>query len=244
MIAIGASTWLASSPPRVAATQADPASHWQAANQAYRAGEFSAAAAGYRALLVNHDDPRLEANLAAALWRADERGAALGHYRRALARAPRALAIHADYRRLRAELNDPPDGLTAAGARLAQVRRDELLAALLAVSLATWAAAVTARRARRPRLARLARRLRATGAVGVVVVGALVAAHAWTVGRPDQGVLIRPAALAAAPGGAPFTTLPEGLVAELRGRSGGAWRVRAEGYPAGWVATDLILPLH
>lgn len=213
------------------------AAAWREANLAYRAGDLAAATRTYEVLASRYDDPRLEANLAASLWRRGRRGEALAHYRSALALAPRNGAIHREERSLWNELGRPArNGQTARA--LAAMRLDEVLLALLAAS---WLAAAAMA------LARSRHRVRPVGraAAAIVVAMALAAAlHALAIERPERAVAGAGAELRAVPDGEPIATLPEGAVVEILERAPEGWRVRAAGLPAGWVAPDRIVPLH
>lgn len=218
----------------LASTSAESA--WRAANRAYRAGDMSAAAAGYEALAARRTDPRIEANLAAALWRQGRRGEALARYRQALVLAPRDAAIRADERRLWNELDRPPQPGPPARA-LAALRLDEVLMALL---VSSWAAALGIALARRDRRARPA----AAAALAAAALLAIFAAlHAIAIERPRSGVATAGAQLHAAPGGERIALLPEGALVRVLERAPDGWRVRASGLPAGWVAPEKIVPL-
>lgn len=209
---------------------------WSEANRAYRAGDVVSAAAGYRALAERHADPRIEANLAAALWRQGRKGEALARYREALALAPRDPAIRADERRLWNELGGPPD-LGSAARALAAVRLDEILIALLAAS---WSAALAVALARHDRRARPA----AAFCLAVTLLLAMAAGvHALAIEAPRRGIATAGAELHAAPGGERIDALPEGAVVRVLERAEDGWRVRASNLPAGWVAPDRIVPL-
>jgi tetratricopeptide (TPR) repeat protein len=213
------------------------ATAWGEANQSYRAGDLATAVRGYEALSASYDDPRLEADLAAALWREGRRGEALARYRSALALAPRNGAMRSDERRLWNELGRPPQNGPLERV-LGLVRLDELLAALLAASWLT-AGAVAASRVRS-----FARPV-ARGAIAAIVALALAAAlHAWTIERPERAVATDGAELRASPGGEPIASLPEGAVVRVLERGAEGWRVRSADLPAGWVAPDRIVPLH
>jgi len=230
---------LATALPLVAGTASadDPVSAWREANRAYRAGDFRAATAGYRALLRDHADPRLEADLAAALWRSGERGEAVGRYRRAMDLDPRNEVVRRDLARLERELGDPPDATPAGADLLGRIRREEILLALLLVN------AVTAGLATRHGL----RRGRTTLLAGSIVVTAGVAAAAVlygpVVGLGDRGVATAEVEIAARPDGPVIGRLPEGSVIEVLERRPGTWRIRVPGRPAGWVAAERIFRL-
>lgn len=214
---------------------ADPAADraaWEAANRAYRAGDFAAAAAGYGALLAATEDPRLRADRAAALWRAGERGSAVAEYLRALRSAPREAGVRADLARLRGELGDPPAGSAPPGP-LAWVRLDEILAALLVVS-ALAAGAVAATRGRRAVVG---------GSLAAIAAIALLAAIRAATEPADLAVAAAPAAIAGRPGGPPMAELAEGAVVDVLERARNGWRVRVDGRPAGWVAPEILVPL-
>ena len=214
----------------------DPIAIWSEANRALRAGDVAAAVRGYEALSERFDDARIEANLAAAHWRAGRRGEALASYRAALLLEPRNAAIRRDATRLWTELGRPPrDGALARA--LAHARLDELLLALLVANAMTAAAVLAARR--RPARALLA----AAACATTVLLAGAAALHAWTIERPERAVAAAGAELDAAPGGAPIAALPEGSVVEVLERADAASRVKAAGLPAGWVAADRIVPL-
>jgi hypothetical protein len=211
-------------------------SAWRASNEAYRRGDMVAAANGFEALTQSHTDPLLEANLAAALWRQGRRGEALARYRASLALAPRDPTIRRDEERLWTELGRPPR-IEQPGRVLAAVRLDELLLLLLGAS---WLALGTAALARaRPR----ARPAAAAAAAIVVALAATATLHAMTVERPVRAIAAAGAELRAAPGGEAIGSLPEGAVVRVLERAPEAWRVRASGLPAGWVAPDRMAPL-
>jgi hypothetical protein len=218
------------------AERASVRTRWSDANGAYREGDMAAAAAAYASLAARYEDPRLAANLAAALWRQGRRGEALARYREALALAPRDRAIRADERRLWNELGRPPD-LGAPARALAAVRLDEILVALLAAS---WAAALGFAVARRDRRARPA----AATLVGATLVLAVFAGlHAVAIESPRRGIAAAGAELRAVPDGERIAALPEGALVRVLERAPSGWRVRAAGLPAGWVAPDRIVPL-
>ncbi len=215
---------------------ASAAAVWSEANRAYRAGDMAAAAAAYEELAARHADPRIEANLAAALWRQGRRGEALARYREALALAPRDPAIRADERRLWIELQRPPRFGPPERA-LAAVRLDEILLALL---VASWVAAVGTALARRHR------RARAVAAVALATAALLAmtaALHAIAIEGTRHGIATAGAEVHAAPGGERIAALPEGALVRVLERAPDGWRVRASGLPAGWVAPDRIVPL-
>jgi hypothetical protein len=210
---------------------------WSEANRAYRAGDMAAAAAAYETLAERHADPRIEANLAAALWRQGRRGEALARYRGALALAPRDPAIRADERRLWNELGRPPD-LGRPARALAAVRLDEILVALL---VASWVAALGLAFSRRDRRARPA-------AGGLIAIAGLLAfaagLHAIAIEGPRRGIATAGAELHAAPDGERIAALPEGALVRVLERAPAGWRAGASGLPAGGVAPDRIVPLY
>ena len=209
---------------------------WRAANEAYRAGDYGAASDGYAALAGRRSDPRLEANLAAALWRQGRRGESLARYHAALALAPREGAIRDDARRLWLELERPPQA-GALPRALALFRLDELLLALLVGSLLALGAVALAR-------GRASFRPAAGALVGVAVgIGLAALLHAWTIERPDRAVAAAGAEILASPGGEPIAPLPEGTLVRVLEREPAGWRVDPPGQPAGWVAPDRIVPL-
>ncbi|HUF89102.1 MAG TPA: BatD family protein [Gemmatimonadota bacterium] len=215
----------------------DPAvAAWRAANEAYRTGDFGAAARGYAALAGRRSDPRIEANLAAALWRQGRRGEALARYHDALALAPREGAIRDDARRLWLELERPPQA-SALARGLGLFRLDELLLALLAASLLGLGTVALARR-------RVSLRPAAGALLGVAAgIGLAALLHAWTIERPDRAVATAGAEILASPGGEPIASLPEGALVRVLEREPDGWRVDPPGQPAGWVAPDRIVPL-
>ena len=209
---------------------------WKDANDAYRAGDMAAAAAAYASLAERYEDPRIAANLGAALWRQGRRGEALARYREALALTPRDRAIRADERRLWNELGRPPQ-LGAPARALAAVRLDEILIALL---VASWAAALAIALAGRARRARPAA---ATALAATVLLALGAAVHAIAIEGARRGIAAAGAELHAAPGGKRIDALPEGALVRVLEQAPDGWRVRASGLPAGWVAPDQIIPL-
>ncbi|MGH7571582.1 MAG: BatD family protein [Gemmatimonadota bacterium] len=201
---------------------------WDRANAAYRAGDFERAIALYADLATRHDDPHLEADLAAALWRADRRGEAVVHYQRALASEPRNDSMRADLERLRADLG-LARGQSATDV-LKRARLDELLWLLLAAATIGFVAFATTGGGRKIGLAVLA---------GTALIATTVAARAW-IGSREMAVALRPVAVAAAPGGAPIVELAEGAEVRVLEAGDTSWRVRAPGRPAGWVPAGAV----
>ncbi|HUP00357.1 MAG TPA: BatD family protein [Gemmatimonadota bacterium] len=240
-----ASTALASTGPAAGETDPPAVDRWKAANQAYRSGAFGPAAEAYRSLLRSTPDPRLEADLAAALWRFGERGEAVLHYHHALRLAPRSGVIRGDLARLRTELGNPPRAGSGLQLALDRFRLDEILAALLTANTLAFGLVVAAARRRR------GRGLALGGVTLVVALAALAAVAAHTRSATLLGVALRPAVMTAEPangsdvhGGPPaLGSLAEGSVIEILDRSSTGWRIRAPGAPAGWVASDRIVPL-
>ena len=215
----------------------DAGTAWSEANRAYQAGEMTVAVRGFEALSARFDDARIEANLAAALWREGRRGEALARYRAALLLAPRSGAVRRDAARLWTELGAPPrEG--ALGRALGFARLDELLLALVVANGIALAAVIAVRRGRAPTL------VAAIPCGGVLLLAAAAALHAWAIERPDVAVAKAAAEIQAAPGGAEVASLPEGALVHVLERGEVSWRVKAAGLPAGWVAPDRIVPLH
>lgn len=211
-----------------------PRAAWVEANRAYRAGAFDDAAARFEELLTASPDPRLEANLAAALWRGGDRGSAVVHYRRALELAPRDRSIRSDYERLRAELGNPPDATRGVERALGWIRVDEAVLVLLMASVA-GAVSVAATR----------RRARARGWVvaSLLVVGGVAAVRAWETDGSLAAALID-AEIRSSITGEAIAVLREGSVVEVLEIREARARVRTPGVPAGWVATSAIAHLH
>lgn len=210
-----------------------PGAEWAAANRAYRSGDFRAAAAGYSALLEDHDDPGLAANLAAARWRTGDRGGAVAAYLRGLQLDPRHPRLREDLAELRREMGNPPTGPAPAVPGLDRVRLDELFLALLLANGLAFAVVLGGRGRRWP------------GLVGVLLVAAsatLVGLRAHFPERP-LGVALTTVPVSAGTSAEAIGRVPEGAVVELLERGGARWRIRAEGTPAGWVAADRIAPL-
>lgn len=208
-----------------------PRATWELANVAYRAGDFEGAAGTYRDLAARYPDPHLEADLAAALWQAGRRGEAILHYRRALALAPREAGVRSDLERLRAGLGLPEE--RAWEGLLDRARLDELLWILLGTSALGFVVFAAGRGARKVAVPVLA---------VIVLVGTVTAARAWREGH-DHAVAIRPAVIAATPGGAGIATVPEGATVRVLGRGPEGWRVRPSRGPAGWVRSDHVEPI-
>jgi len=219
-----------------ASVSAEAEAAWSQANRAYRAGDMAAAAGVYEKLAERYADARIEANLAAALWRQGRRGEALARYREALVLAPRDPVIRADERRLWNELGRPPE-LGAPARALGVVRLDEILVGLL---VASWAAALGFALARRdPRARPVAGAALAIAALLAVSAGL----HAVAIEGPRRGIATAGAELHAAPDGERIAALPEGALVRVLERTPDGWRVRTSGLPAGWVAPDRIVPL-
>jgi tetratricopeptide (TPR) repeat protein len=91
----------------------DPAAVLSRANEAYAAGDFRSAAAGYRALLAaGHRHALLHYNLGNAYLRQGELGRAIASYRRAAAGAPRHQDVRANLAYARKNARDavaPPE---------------------------------------------------------------------------------------------------------------------------------------
>ncbi|MDX1661316.1 MAG: BatD family protein [Gemmatimonadota bacterium] len=220
-----------------AAREISPRERWEAANQAYREGDFDTALALYDQLGEVTPDPRLEADRAAALWRSGREGLAVAAYLRSIDLAPRAWRVRADLADLRADLGDPP-GHDPSGPRfLEYVRLDEWLAGLLFLSWGAFAAALIGPRSRAGEAG--ARVLVA----GFVILAGLAGVDA-AASTETLGVVRAEATIRARPAGPTIATAPEGAVATLLERSDRGWRVRVGELPAGWVATDRIVPLH
>jgi tetratricopeptide (TPR) repeat protein len=217
--------------PAMAGQRASPEaarSAWEAANAAYRAGDFERAAAVFGELAARHRDPHLEADLAAALWRAGRPGEAVLHYRRALALAPRETVIRSDLERLRTGLALPDE--RAWTDVLERVRLDELLRVFLGASALGFVAFAAGRGGRKVAVPVL---------LAIALVGAVTAARALREGL-DLAVAVRPTVIASAPGGAGIEPLPEGSTVQVLERDPRGWRVRPPGGPAGWApALDL-----
>lgn len=208
-----------------------PEEVWERANAAYRAGEFERAIPLYRELAERHADPLVEADLAAALWRADRRGEAVVHYRRALAIEPRNAALRADLERLRAELGlDRPSGWTAL---LERARLDELLWILLTASTIGFVAFAASGGRRGVALPVL---------VGTALVAAAVAVRGWNASRP-VGIALHPVPVTATPGGPAIVDLREGIEVRILERGEEAWRIGTPDGPAGWIPAGSVAPI-
>lgn len=234
--------------PPFAPTPAAARAAWQAGNDAYRAGDFGAAARLYPLILETWADPRLEADLAAALWRGGRPGAAYAHYLHALALDPHASEVRSDAARLRSELGHPPDARGPLDRALGRASLDDLLALVLALNGGAFVAFLFSRRRPVTGSGRGPRRVAHAVLVLLLLAVAATALHAWTVGRPAWAVagdrapiLAGPAVSDAAP---PIGWLPAGSVARVLERGANAWRIHAPGHPAGWVARARIVPLH
>ncbi len=212
---------------------ADPRAEavWERANAAYRTGEFERAISLYRGLVTRHADPRLQANLAAALWRAGRRGEAVVHYRRALVVEPRNASLRADLGRLRTELGlESRPGWTGL---LEWVRLDELLWVLLAATTVGFVAFAGTGGRKRVALPVLA---------GTTLIAAAVVVRAWAGSRP-LAIALRPAQMAATPGGAPIVEMVEGAEVQVLERGETSWRIRVPQGHGGWVPADAVEPV-
>jgi tetratricopeptide (TPR) repeat protein len=144
----------------------DPVRALTRANEAYEAGDFAGAIAGYRALIDGgHDHPLLHYDLGNAYLRDGDLGRAIASYRRAAAGAPRDQDVSANLAYARRSARDavaPPEPpvvwrtvfawhyvLSRAEVWIAVVALNALLWSLLALRLwrraeaLTWAAVVT-----------------------------------------------------------------------------------------------------
>jgi tetratricopeptide (TPR) repeat protein len=165
LVAGAAPAWAQDADVKVVAA-GDPAQTLSRANDAYGAGDFAAAIAGYRALLDSgHDHPLLHYDLGNAYLRHGELGRAIASYRRAAAGAPRDQDVSANLAYARKSARDavaPPEApmvwrtvfawhytLSRSELWTAVVVLNALLWSLLALRLwrhheaLTWAAVVT-----------------------------------------------------------------------------------------------------
>lgn len=224
-----------------AAPAGDAAARLDAAGEAYRAGDFAAAARGWEALLAEGlESPTLHLNLGNARFRLGRRGAAIASYARALrldpddadARANLALARAANVDRLVGER--PPPLLQ----RLAALVSDRVaVASFGAAWLVLWGALAAWRRA--PGRARGALAAAAVlGAVGSVAAGLVLAGKAASA-RTAAAVVVAassPVREAPEPALRPIFELHEGTelrVLEVRGETA---RVLLANGLEGWVA--------
>jgi hypothetical protein len=245
LLAIAGASVLGAQPagaPEFAPTAIEARGAWQAANDAYRTGDFASAARLYALILETWADPRLEANHAAALWRSGRPGAASAHYLHALALDPHATEVRSDAARLRAVLGDPPDARGAVARAVGRMTLGELLVVMLMLDALAFAVFLLARR--RSRL----RPVFAALVALLVFAAAVTAVHAWTFGRPVLAVTADRTAIQGAPvepgdDVPPIAWLQAGSVVRVLERGETNWRVRAPGTPAGWVARDRIVPL-
>jgi hypothetical protein len=114
-----------------------------------------------------------------------------------------------------------------------RVRLDELLWIFLATGALGFFAFAAGRGGRKVAVPALA---------SIALVGTVTAVRAWQEGH-DHAVAIRPAEIAAAPGGAGITPLPEGTTVRVLERGPEGWRVRPPRGPAGWVLAVHLEPI-
>jgi tetratricopeptide (TPR) repeat protein len=219
----------------------DAQSRLAQANAAYRGGDFSAAAAGYEALLAEGwESPGLHLNLGNARFRLGQRGRAAASFERALrldpgdtdARANLALARANNVDRV---LGEAPAPLLA---RLAE-RTPALgaAAALVAGWLALWIALAARRRAPR-RVREVSTATALAGAAIALAAGLLLAGRAAAARTPAAVVIAPSSAVRDGPEPAlrAVFELHEGTRLQVLERRGGAARVRLGNGLEGWVA--------
>ncbi len=150
----------------------DPAQTLARANEAYAAGDFAAAIAGYRSLLDSgRDHPLLHYDLGNAYLRQGELGHAIASYRRAAAGAPRDQDVAANLAYARKSARDavaPPEPAAVRRTLFAwhyALSRAELWTAVVVLNALLWSLLAL----------RLWRRSEAL-AWGAVVIGVLLAA--------------------------------------------------------------------
>jgi hypothetical protein len=222
-----------------------PTARFEAANRAYLAGDFAAAARGYRDLVADGwESAALHHDLGNARWRMGKRGAAMASYARALRLDPGDADARANLDLARAENVDPVAGALAQPLLLRAAERvpDGLALAAFALAwLGQWAALAARRLAVAARRAALTA-LAVTAAVAAVGGGAVLAGKAAARSTPIAVVVapstpVREGAEAALQ---PSFELHEGTEVRVLELRGGAARVRLGSGLEGWVtAADL-----
>lgn len=236
MTALALALLLAAAPP------ANPGAQLEAANAAYLAGDFAAAAARYEALVADgYDGAALHLNLGNARLRLGRRGLAAASYERALRLDPGDADARANLALARADNVDRVMGASAGSlpARIAERIGDGAVAALFA---AAWAALwiALALRGRAPARVRGALAAGAVVAACVAVVAGALLAWKAADARTLAAVVI-PAASPVREGPEealrPAFELHEGTRVQVLEVRGEAARVRLENGLEGWMRT-------
>ncbi|WP_242396153.1 SH3 domain-containing protein [Anaeromyxobacter oryzisoli] len=215
---------------------------FQAANAAYLAGDFAAAAAGYEALVADgYDGADLHLDLGNARMRLGRRGLAAASYERALRADPGDADARANLALARADDVDRVVGASGSSlpARVAARIGDGAAAALFAIA---WAALWLALAVRRRAPAR-ARGALAAGAVvaacATVASGALLARKVADARTPAAVVVSAATPVREGPEEAlrPAFELHEGTRVQVLEVRGEAARIRLENGLEGWMRT-------
>jgi hypothetical protein len=222
-----------------------PAARFEAANQAYLAGDFAGAARGYQALLDDGwESAALHLDLGNAQLRMGLRGQAVAAYQRALrldpgdgdARANLTLAQAENVDRVLGA--DRPPFLTRAVARLPAA---PATAAFAAAWLLFWLA-LAARRLL-PGARRALGALALAAAAASVATGTALAARAAQLAAAEAVVIAQVAPVREAPDRAlrPAFELHEGTVVRVLEVRGAQARVRLANGLEGWIAADALV---
>jgi hypothetical protein len=222
-----------------------PSARFDAANQAYQAGDFEAAARGYRALAADGwESAALHGNLGNAELRLGQRGRAVASYQRALRVDPGDADVRANLALAQAGNVDrvlgaqSPPFLARVVARLPAGRTASVFAALW---LALWAALAARRLLPHVRRALSAAALAA--AVGAVAAGGALAARAAQLADAEAVVVAPVAPVREGPDRVlrPAFELHEGTLVRVVEVRGDAVRVRLANGLEGWIEVGALV---
>ena len=232
-----------------ALAQQDASDPLTEANSLYRDGQFQQAAESYlEALEGGLDGPRVQYNLANALYRSDQIGAAIAHYEAALTMAPRDEDIRANLDRALAERPagrpaPPASWLHAVGSRIVATFT---LSEFAAAATVCWWAALIALAARLigagPR--RTVTRVAIVFGVLTIALASFGFARWWAWRHMDRAVVIAESVQLRTGPGESFEaalSMQEGwMLRVLRDEAGWA-EVVGEGGATGWLPDASLL---
>jgi tetratricopeptide (TPR) repeat protein len=225
------------------ATASAPRARLDAANGAYRAGDFAAAAAGYEAVLAaGWESPTVHLNLGNARLRLGHRGLAAASYSRALRLEPRDRDARANLRLARLNTTG---GIAGAAplpvlARAGEVVPEGVLVGVLALAWALlWVVLALRRRApagtRGPLAALAVATALAAAAAAALLAGSTLARRSLVavVTAPTAGLRDGPEPVLR-----PVRELPEATALRVLETREDALRVRTEDGVEGWVRAE------